>query len=60
MPRQIHSVMQNANDFDHLGRCCTAHDEMSPAPPVAGDMEGAQAPFRRERSTRRLSKPRRF
>jgi hypothetical protein len=39
MTRQIHSVVENANDFDHMTGCRAIHDEMPSAPTFARDME---------------------
>ena len=39
MPRQIHCVVENANDLDHMAGCRAIHDEMPSAPPFARDME---------------------
>ena len=39
MARQIHCVVENADDLDHLAGCRAIHDEMPPAPTFARDME---------------------
>ena len=39
MTRQIHCVVQNADDLNHLPGCRAIHDEMTPAPTFARDMQ---------------------
>jgi hypothetical protein len=40
---QIHRVVENAHDFDHLTSGGAVHDEMPSAPAFAGDVQAAQA-----------------
>jgi len=39
MTRQIHCIVQNANDLNHLPGCRAIHDEMPSAPTFARDMQ---------------------
>ena len=43
MPGQIHRVVENAHDFDHLTGGGGVHDEMPAASALAGDVQAAQA-----------------
>ena len=39
MPRQLHSIVENSNNLDHVAARGAVHDEMPSAAALAGDME---------------------
>jgi hypothetical protein len=42
MSRQIHRVVKDSHDFDHMTLGRAIHDEMSPASAMPRDMKGSQ------------------
>jgi hypothetical protein len=42
MERQLHSVVENSYNFDHVAMRGPVHDEMPPASALARDMEGSK------------------